>query len=189
VHDSDALHSAFSGPRPRRRLSSVTLAVEPTEGAPDPVKYRWDPDTEILSASVVDRRGGGSVATAVELEGSDGSWVTLELRAGRFCGIEVAVWPPVKARSVLAPPAETLPAHVVIPIVTSAGAAAVGDLEVDTLLSAESDRMERTFHLRVGPPRRTRAVRVGRDILLELDESDQLAGLWLLNVPPVPLPS
>ena len=188
MHDPDALHSALNGPRPRRRLSSVTLAIEPSDGAPDPVKYRWDADTEILSASVLDRRGGGSVATAVELEGNDGSWVTLELRAGRVCGIEVAVWPPVKARSVLAPPGDTQPAHVVLPIAATGGAA-VGDLEVDTLLAAESDRMERTFHLRVGPPRRSRAVRVGRDILLELDEADQLAGLWLLNVPPVPLPS
>ena len=67
--------------------------------------------------------------------------------------------------------------------------ASLADLEVDTLLSAESDRMERTFHLRVGPPRRARAVRVGKDILMELDDADQLAGLWLLNVPPVPLPS
>ena len=188
MHDSDALHSAFSGPRPRRRLSSVSLAVEPTEGAPDPVKYRWDPDTEILSASVVDRRGGGSVATAVELEGNDGSWVTLELRAGRFCGIEVAVWPPVKARSVLAPPSSSEPAHAVLPQAQVPGTS-LADLEVDTLLSAESDRMERTFHLRVGPPRRARAVRVGKDILLELDDADQLAGLWLLNVPPVPIPS
>ena len=188
MHDPDALHSAFAGRRPRRRLSSVSFAVEPNAGAPDPVKYRWDADTEILSASVVDRRGGGSVATAVELEGNDGSWVTLELRAGRFCGIEVAVWPPVKARSVLAPPSVSEPAHAVVPQAVGAGAA-VGDLEVDTLLSAESDRMERTFHLRVGPPRRARAVRVGRDILLELDDTDQLAGLWLLNVPPVPIHS
>ncbi len=188
MHDPDALHSALSAARPRRRLSSVPLSVEPTNGAPEPVKYRWDADTEILSASVVDRRGGGSVATAVELEGSDGSWVTLELRAGRVCGIEIAVWPPVKARSVLAPPAHPPAAHVVLPLARFGGAAVV-DVEVDTLLSAESDRMERTFHLRVGPPRRSRAVRVGRDILLELDEADQLAGLWLLNVPPVPLPS
>ena len=188
MHDPDALHSALSGRRPRRRLSSVSFAVEPIEGAPEAVRYRWDADTEILSASVVDRRGGGSVATAVELEGNDGSWVTLELRAGRFCGIEVAVWPPVKARSVLAPPSASEPAHAVLPNDTVAGAG-LADLEVDTLLSAESDRMERTFHLRVGPPRRARAVRVGKDILMELDDADQLAGLWLLNVPPVPLPS
>ena len=62
-------------------------------------------------------------------------------------------------------------------------------MEVDTLLAAESDRLERTFHLRVGQPRRSRAVRVGQSILLELDDADQLAGLWLLNVPPVPLHS
>ena len=188
MHDPDALHSALSGRRPRRRLSSVSFAIEPIEGTPESVRYRWDADTEILSASVVDRRGGGSVATAVELEGNDGSWVTLELRAGRFCGIEVAVWPPVKARSVLAPPSSSEPAHAVLPQAQVPGAS-LADIEVDTLLSAESDRMERTFHLRVGPPRRARAVRVGKDILLELDDTDQLAGLWLLNVPPVPLPS
>ncbi|MBV9878940.1 MAG: hypothetical protein JO180_00510 [Gemmatirosa sp.] len=153
----------------------------------DPVRYRWDADTEILSASIVDRRGGGSVATTVELEGTDGSWVTLELRAGRLCGMEVAVWPPVKARSILTPPAATQAGHATLP--PALVGSALSDVEVDTMLAAESDRLERTFHLRVGTPRRSRAVRVGRDILLELDDADQLAGLWLLNVPPVPLHS
>src|SRR5215210_9098233 len=103
--------NTLAGPRARRRLTSVTFAVAPHDDAAAPVRFRWDADTEILSASIVDRRGGGSVATAVELEGSDGSWVTLELRAGRFCGVEVAVWPPVKARSVLAPPRSAQAGH------------------------------------------------------------------------------
>ena len=166
----------------------VPIQLEPADkGDPTIVEYRWDADTEILSASIVDRRGGGSVATTVELEGNDGSWVTLELRAGRFCGIEVAVWPPVKARSTLLPPSAATVGHATLP--TATVGATISDVEVDTLLAAESDRLERTFHLRVGAPRRSRAVRVGRDILLELDEADQLAGLWLLNVPPVPLHS
>jgi hypothetical protein len=171
----------------RRRQTSVAFAIDARDEETAPVRFRWDADTEILSASIVDRRGGGSVATAVELEGSDGSWVTLELRAGRFCGIEVAVWPPVKARSVLAPPAPATSGHVSLPPGTIG--ASLADMEVETLLAAESDRLERTFHLRVGAPRRSRAVRVGRDILMELDDADQLAGLWLLNVPPVPLHS
>ena len=167
---------------------NITVHVEPSDGAPAQVEYRWDTDTAILTASLADGGPREGTSGAVELAGNDGSWVTLELRAGRFCGIEVAVWPPVKARSVLAPPSATEPAHAVLPQATVAGTG-LADLEVDTLLSAESDRMERTFHLRVGPPRRARAVRVGRDILMELDDADQLAGLWLLNVPPVPLPS
>jgi hypothetical protein len=179
--------NTLSGPRGKRRLTSVSFAVAPHEEAAAPVRFRWDADTEILSASIVDRRGGGSVATTVELEGNDGSWVTLELRAGRLCGIEVAVWPPVKARSTLAPPPVTTSGHATLPGANTG--ATITDVEVDTMLAAESDRLERTFHLRVGAPRRSRAVRVGQSMLLELDDADQLAGLWLLNVPPVPLHS
>ena len=187
MRDSDAMPNALSGARNRRRLTSVTFAVAPHDDAAAPVRFRWDADTEILSASIVDRRGGGSVATTVELEGNDGSWVTLELRAGRLCGIVVAVWPPVKARSVLMPPNVAASGHATLP--SAVTGATISDVEVDTLLAAESDRLERTFHLRVGQPRRSRAVRVGQSILLELDDADQLAGLWLLNVPPVPLHS
>src|SRR5690348_7408705 len=107
--------NALSGPRNRRRLTSVTFAVAPHDDVAAPVRFRWDADTEILSASIVDRRGGGSVATTVELEGNDGSWVTLELRAGRLCGIEVAVWPPVKARSILTPPTVSTSGHATLP--------------------------------------------------------------------------
>ena len=123
----------------------------------------------------------------MELEGRDGSWITLELRAGRLCGVEVAVWPPIKARSSLVPPAAPTTGHLVY--LGAVGVAGAADVEVDTLLSAESDRMERTFHVHVGTPRHVRAVRVGHDILLEVDDADQLAGVWLLNVPPIPLPS
>jgi hypothetical protein len=34
--------------------------------------------------------------------------------------------------------------------------------------------------------RPARAIRFARDLLLELDERDRIAGLWLLNVPPFP---
>ena len=187
MRDSDAMPSTLSGPRGKRRLTSVSFAVAQHDEAAAPVRFRWDADTEILSASIVDRRGGGSVATTVELEGNDGSWVTLELRAGRLCGIEVAVWPPVKARTILMPPAVATSGHATLPGAATGGT--ITDVEVDTILAAESDRLERTFHLRVGQPRRSRAVRVGQSILLELDDADQLAGLWLLNVPPVPLHS
>jgi len=187
VADPQSLRGTTPGSSNRRRPTHVPFAIEPSVEPAAPVEYRWDADTEILAASVADRRGGGSVSTSVELEGRDGSWVTLELRAGRLCGVEVAVWPPVKARSLLVPPTPATTGHVVYrPAVDLAGAA---DIEVDTPLSAESDRMERTFHMRVGAMRASRAVQVGRDILLEVDEADQLAGVWLLNVPPIPHPS
>lgn len=181
----DAIPNVLAGQRPRRRLTSVRVDVAAHHDAADAVRFRWDADTEILSASIVDRRGGGSVVTCVQLEGADGSWVTLELRAGRLCGVEIAVWPPVTLRPWLVPPHVAALVHATVP---TAGAP-FADMEVDTTLTAETDRLERTYRLRVGTPRRARALRVGRDILVEVDEAEQLAGLWLLNVPPAPLHS
>jgi hypothetical protein len=174
------------GARNRRRWTAVALEVEPSGDAPPAVRYAWDADTEILAASVADRRGGGAAATSLELEGRDGSWVTLEVRAGRFCGLEVAVWPPVRLRTALAPPGAREPGHVCLPALRALGGTT--DVEVDTLLHVESDRRQRTYHFRVGRPRPTRAVQVGRDILVDVDEAGELAGLWLLNVPPQPVP-
>jgi hypothetical protein len=57
---------------------------------------------------------------------------------------------------------------------------------MDTTLMAEADREERTIHFRIGKRRPVRTVRLAKDILLEVDTRDYLAGVWLLNVPPSP---
>lgn len=183
----DALQGFLPGARNRRRWERVTLAVEPTELAPPPVEHRWDADTEILAVSIAERRGGGAAATAVQLEGRDGSWVTLELRAGRFAGLEIAVWPRIRVHTVLQPPPVAGHAHVVLPEAQSMGGTT--DVEVDAALVMNADRRGRTFHLRVGRVRPVRAVRVARGILVEIDDADALAGVWLLDVPPITLPS
>ena len=59
-------------------------------------------------------------------------------------------------------------------------------VEIDTPVSAESDRAERTLHFRLGTGRQVRTVRVARELLLDLDSRDRLAGVWLLDVPPFP---
>jgi len=59
-------------------------------------------------------------------------------------------------------------------------------VEVDAPLAADADAAERTIHFRVGARRQTRAVRIARDVLLDVDASDHVAGVWLLNVPPLP---
>jgi hypothetical protein len=53
-------------------------------------------------------------------------------------------------------------------------------------MMAEADNDERVIHFRVGARRDVRTVRVGRDLLLEVDSQSRVAGLWLLNVPPFP---
>jgi hypothetical protein len=194
----------------------LPVQVEPLAGMTPDVDYRWDPDTDILSArvragSVAERPVGISVPAgqppgdapelprqfgpeaflsgAVELEGRDGSWIVLDVESGHLAGVEVAVWPNVRRRSVLLPPADVQDAQVRVtgrrrrgPRGTD-GAAAV---EVTTSVTAEADAAERTIHFCLGPRRTARAVRLARDLLVDVDAEGHLAGLWLLNVPPVP---
>ena len=159
---------------------SLTVQVEPARGAPARVAYRWDTDTDILSAQLEDRPPDGPAAT-VELQGHDGSWVILDVRAGRIRGVEVAVWPDVRKLPALRPPAAE-PGDVVLPARHAGGATAV-----DSPLSAEVDEPERIFHFRLGGTADARAVEIGAGFLLDVEPSGAIAGIWLLNVPPFPL--
>jgi hypothetical protein len=178
----------------RRRRTRLPLAVGAMRGAPPRVRYRWDEDTEILAVRVAGAAPGQREPDgAIELEGHDGSWVTLELRDGAICGLLVAVWPRVQVRSALVPPADAATGAVEVlvdgPALDDGGPRPrTTTLEVDTDLLFEADRGRRTYRLRVGATRPVRTVQVARDILCDVDEGGDLAGLWLLNVPPITLP-
>jgi hypothetical protein len=158
---------------------SLTVQIEPASGAPPRVDYRWDTDTDILSAQL-HAEGPDAPAGAVELQGEDGSWVILDLRAGKIRGIEIAVWPDVHKRPQLVPPSGDF-VSVVVPPPASIST------EVETPMSVEVDDPERIFHFRMSGSSGTRAVRLASDILLDVEPSGAVAGLWLLNVPPFPL--
>jgi hypothetical protein len=160
------------------------MQVEPSSGTPPDVDYRWDPDTDILSCQLRPRAVGEGASGAVELEGKDGSWLILDIASGRINGVEVAVWPDVHKRAVLAPPLTVEDARVVVPVRRSEGG--VASLEINTQMTAEADNLERVIHFRLGSARETRTVRLGRDLLIDLDTQSRIAGLWLLNVPPFP---
>jgi hypothetical protein len=161
---------------------NLTVQIEPSTGTPPRVEYRWDTDTDILSAQVAASDGAETPAAAIELQGLDGSWVILDVRDGRIRGVEVAVWPDVRKLPHLQPPDADF-ANVLIPGRRAAG----GSSEIDTPLSAEVDDPERIFHFRLGAGRESRAVKLANDIMLDVDPSGAVAGLWLLNVPPFPL--
>lgn len=160
---------------------NIPVRIEPRAGDIAPVDYRWDEDTDILTAQVGDSAGGRSVS--VDVEGRDGSWLILDVSDERIRGVEVAVWPTVKKRADLKPPAEIEIAHVKVGRDEGPTASAV---EVDTPVAAESDPAERTIHFRLGTGRQVRTVRIARDMLLDIDNRDRLAGVWLLDVPPFP---
>ena len=163
---------------------NVAVQLGPAAESAPAVQYRWDADTDVLTArlDVVTAKGG--MSGSVQIEGTDGSWLILEVAAGRINGIEVAVWPDVHKRPALVPPATVEDALVVIP--SRPSQPGIASLEVDTPLMAEADSDRRVIHFRVGARRDVRTVRIGRDLLLDVDSQSRVAGLWLLNVPPSP---
>ena len=161
---------------------SIAVRVEPLVGNPSDVEYRWDPDTDILTANLRTRVTGDGASGSVEIEGSDGSWLILDLNGGSVHGVEVAVWPEVRKRSALTPPSETTDGRVMV----GGSDNGIASIEMNTALAAEADDSERTIHFRLGPSRQTRTVRIARDILIDVDGKDRIAGVWLLGVPPFP---
>jgi hypothetical protein len=165
---------------------NIVVQVEPSGRTPGEVEveYRWDPDTDILTANCRNKSVGEGMSGSVELAGSDGSWLILDVRSGSINGVEVAVWPDVRKVRALQPPDAAEDARLVVaPRKPPRGVAAI---EVDTALTAEADQAERTIHFKVGSHRPQRTVRIARDILIEVDETSAIAGVWLLNVPPFP---
>jgi hypothetical protein len=165
----------------------IAVRLEPSAGAPGDVEYRWDPDTDILSAQLSGSKKGDGMSGSVGIEGVDGSWLILDVAAGRINGVEIAVWPDVRRLSTLSMPTEIEDAHVLVP--ARASQPNIASLEMATHLIAETDTKQRNFHFRVGKMRGVKTVRLARDLLLDVDEKSQISGLWMLNVPPNPNPS
>lgn len=162
----------------------IAVQLEPPKGADQRVEYRWDPDTDILSAQLSPRVASDGMSGSVGLEGADGSWLILDVAKGCINGVEVAVWPEVRRLAALRAPATIQDAHVVVP--SRRSQPDIASLEMKTHMLAETDADHRTIHFRLGKPRESRTVRIARDLLLDLDEKSQISGLWLLNVPPSP---
>lgn len=164
----------------------MEIAVHVDAGAVElpAVEYRWDADTDILTATIEAGAKGHGMSGSVEVEGSDGSWLIFDVSGGRIAGVEVAVWPDVRKVAALAPPADAAPGLVTIP--ARASQPGVAALEIDTRLVADADASERTIHFRFGAARTVRAVRAARDLIFDVDDRDRMAGVWLLNVPPFP---
>jgi hypothetical protein len=158
--------------------------VERTGRVPH-ISYRWDPETDILTGAIRSaRKKAAGLTGSVELEGGDGSFILLDVAGGGICGVEVVVWPDVRTAAMLAPPAEIADGDVFLP--TRRSQPSVAAVEVDTALVIETNAAESMFHVRLGPPRHGRAVRVADGLLVEVDDQEEIAGLWLLDVPPFP---
>jgi hypothetical protein len=161
---------------------TVAVRVEPLNAAPSEVEYRWDTDTDILTANLRVRSVSEGASGSVEIEGLDGSWLILDLNGGAVQGVEVAVWPEVRKRPALAAPTEVSEGRIMV----GGNDNGIAAIEMNTALLAEADDGEKTIHFRLGAIRQTKTVRIARDILIDVDGRDRIAGVWLLSVPPFP---
>lgn len=146
--------------------------------------YRWDADTEILTVTIRPSGVAEGMSGSVDIQGEDGSWLLLEVSKGRLASVEVAVWPDVRTMEKLEPPSAAAPVRLQVPA-TKPGAG-TDALEMESAISAVADRAERTIHFRIGAQRPSKPMRVSRDLIVELDTKARIAGLWFLNVPPLP---
>jgi hypothetical protein len=159
--------------------------IEPLDGKLPKVSYRWDPETDILSAVCRGVPKANGMDGSVDLEGSDGSFVLLDVAGGLLRGLDVVTWPDdIRTVDALAAPAAAQDARVLFP--TRRSQPIVAAVEVDTALVVEKNPAESVFHIRVGRPRAATVVRVADHLLVEVDKQSRLAGLWLLDVPPFP---
>jgi hypothetical protein len=152
------------------------------------IAWRWDPETDILTGAVKRSaaKGAPGLNGSVELEGSDGSFVLLDVAGGAIRGVEVVVWPDVRTVPSLAAPGEAKHGDVELPGRRSQPAVAA--VEVDASLAIDTNANESVFHVRVGPMRPVTPVRVADGLVVEVDEREELAGLWLTEVPAFPAP-
>jgi hypothetical protein len=161
------------------------MQVEPTEGEPAGVEYRWDTDTAILIANFPDGTDAGTgMSGTIEISGSDGSWLILDVRGGYLDGVEVAVWPEVAHVLALRPPADVATGRVRVSAERQEPGVAL--LQLETTLIAESDQDESVVHFKVGSGDPVRTLRVARDVLVDLGDGEAISGIWLLNVPRFP---
>jgi hypothetical protein len=159
--------------------------IEPLDGKLPKVTYRWDPETDILTAACKGLPKTTGMNGTVDLEGSDGSFVLLDVAGGLLRGLDVVTWPEdIRTLQTLAAPAAAQEARVLFP--SRRSQAAISAVEVDTALTVEKNPSESIIHIRVGRNRQVRVVRIADHLLVEVDKSSRLAGLWLLEVPPFP---
>ena len=159
--------------------------VSPLDGKLPRLSYRWDAETDILTASCRTEAKGSGLTGTIDLEGPDGAFVVLDVAGGVLRGVDVVNWPAeVPEVADLAAPADV--ADGCVTFSTRRPQAGVAAVEVDTALQVSKNAGESVFHVRVGRARAARAVRVADRLIVEVDRQDRLAGLWLVEVPPFP---
>jgi hypothetical protein len=162
----------------------LNLQPTPLTGGLPSIRFRWDPETEILAGRFEVPSEGRGFTGSIELESATGAFILLEVERGTMCGVEVVVWPEVEERHLVVPH-DREPVRLTVPGRPSQPGE-IGAVEVEAELAVEVTADESTFHVQVGARREGRALQMADNLMLELDAHDEIKGLWFLHVPPFP---
>jgi hypothetical protein len=158
--------------------------IDPIVGELPRVDFQWDAETEILSGVIQGVEPGRGLTGSIELEDAKGAVITLDFEGGVLRAVEVVVWPPSSTVEGLTPPKAGEQGRLVVPSRPSQPGIAV--VEVDLPLGVERSPDESVVHLRVGSGSGHESVALADHLLVEFDQGGDLAGFWLLAVPPFP---
>ncbi len=158
--------------------------IEPVDGELPRVDFQWDAETEILSGVLQGVKPGRGLTGSIELEDAKGSVITLDFEGGVLRAVEIVVWPPTKTVEGLTPPEPSEEGRLMVPSRPSQPGIAV--VEVDLPLAVEQSPDESVMRLRVGSGRAKEWIALANHLIVEFDNDGELAGFWLLAVPPFP---
>lgn len=158
--------------------------IAPIVGELPRVDFQWDAETEILSGVLQGVEPARGLTGSIELEDAKGAVITLDFQEGVLRALEIVVWPPTSTVEGLAPAPAQEQGRLVVPSRPSQPGIAV--VEVDLPLGAERSPDESVVHLRVGRSRGEDRVALADHLIVEFDKTGELAGFWLLDVPPFP---
>ena len=150
------------------------------------LEFGWDPNTEILSGKMVDEAVGRGYTGSIEFEDERGAVLTLDVESGLVRGLEIVVWPVTRVREDLVAPQPDRTGQLEVSARPSQPGIAVLEIEVPITACKKGDGS--VIHLQVGEFVAKDRIQVADKLMLELDRFGDLAGFWLIDVPPCPLP-
>jgi hypothetical protein len=163
---------------------TIPIQILPLEGELPQADFHWDSKTEILGSTITRQEATGSDARTLQLGGSHGSYVSLNLVDGCLAGVEIVVWPQGEIVDELGTPVAARKGQLKVSLSGLGNTSGVVDLDgpLSCTRTADESRVHVSFQRDVS----TEVVALADNLLADVDEGGRLVGLWLVDVPPFP---
>lgn len=159
----------------------MRIRIEPPARPLPVLRWKWDEETDILSGAYAAPPDARGLTAAMEITDLAGTVLVCDLTRGLFCGLDVVVWPDVEVDAAVRLPDAMPEGSLAVAMDEEDGTPSL-DVEGTIVIRASVD--ESLFHVRLGDAVAARRLRVADRLCVDLDAAGQLAGFWLVGVPP-----